>query len=237
MILAGRSRVGTAKHEYEAKKQYSVGAQGQQGKLRLFVPDSEQAYLVPERNGVTIVVGISGASGAIYGVRLLERLRRPEEKIHLILTRSGEKTLHLETGKTAPEIKKLADFSYPVEDISCRLASGSFPTDAMVIAPCSIHTMSAIAQGISSNLLVRAADVALKERRKLILMVRESPLHLGHLRNLTALAEMGAIVAPPVPGFYHKPQTVMDIVDHSVERVLDLLGLPDAAARRWEGVQ
>jgi 4-hydroxy-3-polyprenylbenzoate decarboxylase len=107
----------------------------------------------------------------------------------------------------------------------------------MVIAPCSIHTMSAIAQGISSNLLVRAADVALKERRKLILMVRESPLHLGHLRNLTALAEMGAIVAPPVPGFYHQPQTVMDIVDHSVERVLDLLGLPDAAARRWEGAK
>jgi 4-hydroxy-3-polyprenylbenzoate decarboxylase len=205
--------------------------------LRLFVPDSEQVCLVPERNAVTIVVGISGASGAIYGVRLLERLRRPEVKIHLILTRSGEKTLHLETGKTALELKKLADYSYPVEDISCRLASGSFPTDAMVIAPCSIHTMSAIAQGISSNLLVRAADVALKERRKLILMVRESPLHLGHLRNLTALAEMGAIVAPPVPGFYHQPQTVMDIVDHSVERVLDLLGLPDAAARRWEGAK
>ena len=186
---------------------------------------------------MTIVVGISGASGAIYGVRLLERLRRPEVKIHLILTRSGEKTLHLETGKTALEVKNLADYSYAVEDISCRLASGSFPTDAMVIAPCSIHTMSAIAQGISSNLLVRAADVALKERRKLILMVRESPLHLGHLRNMTALAEMGAIVAPPIPGFYHKPQTLMDIVDHSVERVLDLLGLPDIAARRWEGAK
>jgi flavin prenyltransferase len=205
--------------------------------LHLFVPVSEQAGLVLRRNGVTVVVGISGASGAIYGVRLLERLHRPEVQTHLILTRSGEKTLHLETGKTAAELKKLADFSYPVEDISCRLASGSFPTDAMVVAPCSIHTMSAIAQGISSNLLVRAADVALKERRKLILMVRESPLHLGHLRNMTALAEMGAIVAPPVPGFYHKPQTVMDIVDHSVERVLDLLGLPDAAARRWEGAK
>ena len=107
----------------------------------------------------------------------------------------------------------------------------------MVIAPCSIHTMSAIAHGISSNLLVRSADVALKERRKLILMVRESPLHLGHLRTMTALAEMGAIVAPPIPGFYHHPQTVMDIVDHSVERVLDLLGLPDANSRRWEGTK
>lgn len=182
-----------------------------------------------------VVLGISGASGAIYGVRLLERLRRPGVELHLILTRSGEKTLHLETGKSAAELKQLADFSYSVEDISCRLASGSYPTDAMVIAPCSIHTLSAIAHGISSNLLVRAADVALKERRKLILLVRESPLHLGHLRTMTALAEMGAIVAPPVPGFYHKPQTVMDLVDHSVERVLDLLGLPDDAARRWEG--
>jgi 4-hydroxy-3-polyprenylbenzoate decarboxylase len=184
-----------------------------------------------------IVVGISGASGAIYGVRLLEKLRGIKESIevHLILTRSGEKTLFLETGKAAAEIKQLADYSYALEDIACRLASGSFPTTAMVIAPCSIHTMSAIATGISSNLLVRAADVALKERRRLVLVVRESPLHLGHLRNLTALAEMGAIIAPPVPAFYNRPQTVMDIVDHTVERVLDLIGLPDPAARRWEG--
>ncbi|MBZ5576101.1 MAG: UbiX family flavin prenyltransferase [Acidobacteriia bacterium] len=186
---------------------------------------------------MTVVLGISGASGAIYGLRLLERLRQQGARIHLILTRSGEKTLYLETGKTAAEVKQLADFSYALEDISCRLASGSYPTDAMVIAPCSIHTMSAIAHGISSNLLVRSADVALKERRKLILMVRESPLHLGHLRTMTALAEMGAIVAPPIPGFYHHPQTVMDIVDHSVERVLDLLGLPDANSRRWEGTK
>ena len=135
----------------------------------------------------------------------------------------------------APDVKKLADFSYPEEDIACALASGSFPIDAMVIAPCSIHTMSAIANGISSNLLVRAADVTLKERRKLILMVRESPFHLGHLRNMTALAEMGAIIAPPIPGFYNNPQTVMEIVDHSVDRVLDLLGLPDDNARRWQG--
>jgi flavin prenyltransferase len=185
---------------------------------------------------VKVVVGISGASGAIYGLRLLERLReRGDAEIHLILTRSGEKTLFLETGKLAPDARKLADFSYSNDDIACRLASGSYPTDAMAVAPCSIHTMSAIATGISSNLLVRAADVALKERRKLILMVRESPFHLGHLRNMTALAEMGAIIAPPIPGFYNSPQTVMDIVDHSVERVLDLIGLPDPRARRWEG--
>jgi 4-hydroxy-3-polyprenylbenzoate decarboxylase len=186
---------------------------------------------------VTIVVGISGASGSIYGLRLLERLREQDAEVHLVLTRSGEKTLYLETGKTATEVKKLAHYSYAVEDISCRLASGSYPTDGMIVAPCSVHTMSAIAHGISSNLLVRAADVALKERRKLILMVRESPFHLGHLKTMTLLAEMGAIVAPPVPGFYHHPQTVMDLVDHSVDRVLDLLGMPVADARRWEGAK
>ena len=185
-----------------------------------------------------IVVGITGASGAVYGLRLLERLRnRQDAEIHLVVTRSGEKTLFLETGRMAADVRKLADFWYPMEDISCRLASGSYPTDAMVIAPCSIHTMSAIATGISSNLLVRAADVALKEKRKLILLVRESPLHLGHLRNMTALAEMGAIIAPPIPGFYHHPQTAMDIVDHSIDRVLDLIGIPDAQVRRWEGAE
>jgi flavin prenyltransferase len=186
---------------------------------------------------MTIVTGISGASGAIYGLRLLEKLCREEAEIHLILTRSAEKTIFLETGQTAAEVRKLARYSYPVEDISCRLASGSYQTDGMVIAPCSINTMSAIAHGISSNLLVRAADVTLKERRKLILVVRESPLHLGHLRTMTALAEMGAIIAPPVPGFYHNPKTVMEIVDHSVDRVMDLLGLPAPDARRWEGMR
>jgi 4-hydroxy-3-polyprenylbenzoate decarboxylase len=183
-----------------------------------------------------IVVGISGASGAIYGFRLLERLfARETVEIHLVLSRSGEKTLFLETGKLAAEARKLSHFSYSIDDIGSRLASGSSSTDAMVVAPCSIHTMSAIANGISSNLLVRAADVTLKERRKLILMVRESPFHLGHLRNMAALCEMGAIIAPPIPGFYNRPQTVMDLVDHSVDRVLDLLALPDPQIRRWEG--
>jgi len=184
-----------------------------------------------------VIIGISGASGAVYGVRLLERLRaNGDVEIHLILTRSGEKTLFLETGKSAADLKNLSDFSYPLEDISCRLASGSFPTDAMVIAPCSIHTMSAIAGGISSNLMIRAADVVLKERRKLILMVRESPFHLGHLRNMTALAEMGAIIAPPIPGFYHQPQTVDAVIDNSVDRVLALIGLSASRVRRWDGV-
>ena len=183
-----------------------------------------------------IVVGISGASGSIYGVRLLEKLRSRENvEIHLILTRPGEKTLFLETGKSAAEIRRLADCVYSNEDISCRLASGSFLTDGMIIAACSIHTMSAIATGISSNLLIRAADVALKERRKLILMVRESPFHLGHLRTMVALAEMGAIIAPPMPAFYNNPEGILDLVDHSVDRVLDLLGLPDPDARRWNG--
>ena len=154
-----------------------------------------------------------------------------------MISRSGERTIFLEMGKTAAEFKALAHATYPVEDIGCRLASGSFQTAGMVIAPCSIHTMSAIAAGISNNLLVRAADVILKEHRRLILMVRESPLHLGHLRSMSALAEMGAILAPPMPAFYHHPKTVEDLVDHSVERVMDLLGVPSPNAQRWDGAQ
>ena len=182
-----------------------------------------------------IVVGVTGASGAIYALRLLQKLQRPEVEIHLILSRAGEKTLYLETGKKGPDVKALAQFSWSIEDVSAPLASGSYGTDGMVIAPCSIHTMSAIACGITSNLLTRAADVTLKERRRLILMIRESPLHLGHLKTMTALAEMGAIVAPPIPGFYNRPATVEDLVDSSVDRVLDLIGLPHPDARRWYG--
>lgn len=182
-----------------------------------------------------VIVAISGASGSIYGLRLIERLKtHPDVEVHLILSRAGERTAYLETGIKSGEIRDLAHYSYPIEDIGCRLASGSFPTNGMVIAPCSIHTMSAIATGITDNLITRAADVVLKERRKLVLMVRESPFHLGHLRSMTALAEMGAIIAPPVPGFYQMPKTVMEIVDHSVERVMDLLGLPAPDAKRWD---
>jgi 4-hydroxy-3-polyprenylbenzoate decarboxylase len=183
-----------------------------------------------------IVVGVSGASGSVYGLRLLEKLRQNESvETHLVLTRLGERTAHIEIGMKAADFKALADHSYPLEDVGCRLASGSFPVDAMVIAPCSIHSMSSIANGITSNLLLRAADVTLKERRPLLLMVRETPLHLGHLRTMVSLAEMGATIVPPMPAFYHRPQTVMEIVDHTVDRVLDLLGVPDPSARRWEG--
>jgi flavin prenyltransferase len=183
---------------------------------------------------IRIVVGISGASGAIYGWRLLEKLRlNPDVEIHLTLSRAGERTAYLELGKKAADFKALAHVSYALEDIGCCLASGSFPTHGMVVAPCSIHTMSAIATGITSNLITRAADVTLKERRRLILMVRESPLHLGHLRSMAQLAEMGAIVAPPIPGFYNHPRTVEDLVDSSVDRVLDLLGVPSPEAKRW----
>lgn len=182
-----------------------------------------------------VVVGVTGASGSIYGFRLLEKLREHTGvEIHLILSRAGEKTSYLEIGKLAADWKQIAHYHYPIEDIGSRLASGSFQTSAMVVAPCSINTMSSIAAGISSNLIVRAADVALKERRRLILMVRETPFHLGHLRSMAALTEMGAVVAPPIPAFYQKPQSVIELVDHSVERVLDLLGLPSEGAIRWD---
>ena len=184
-----------------------------------------------------VVVGISGASGAPYGVRLLEKLREREDaETHLVVSRAGEKTLHHETGLLLKQLREKADFSYGIDEVGARIASGSFLTDAMVIAPCSIHTMSAIATGLASNLLVRAADVALKERRKLILMVRESPLHLGHLRALAAVTEMGAIVAPPMPDFYNRPRTVEEVVEQGAGRLLDLLGLHDGSTKRWGGM-
>src|SRR3981081_2577226 len=168
---------------------------------------------------------------------MLQKSRIQDVETHLVLSRSGERTAFLEMGKAAADFKALAHFYYAVEDIGCRLARGSGALDAMIVAPCSIHTMSAIAHGISSNLVIRAADVTLKERRRLVLMVRESPLHLGHLRSMTALAEMGAILAPPVPAFYHRPQSVDEIVDQSVDRVLDLIGLPSPETRRWDGTR
>ncbi len=187
---------------------------------------------------VKVVVGITGASGSILGWRLLEKLRNVGNvETHLVMSRSGEKTAWLEMGLKASAFREMADVVYPLEEIGARLASGSFQTQAMVIAPCSVHTMSAIAHGITDNLITRAADVALKERRRLVLMVREMPFHLGHLRTMVQLAEMGAIVAPPVPGFYNKPETVLDIVDHCVDRVMDLIGLPAADARRWDGTR
>lgn len=184
-----------------------------------------------------IVIGISGASGAVYGVRLIERLSgRDDIETHLVVTRPGEKTLHQETGRSISDLRGLVNELHPVERIGATIASGSFLFDAMAVVPCSIHTMSAIASGLASNLLTRTADVALKERRRLILAVRETPLHLGHLRNLTALAEMGAIIAPPMPAFYTLPETLDDIVDQQVGRLLDLLGCGDGQVERWSGI-
>ncbi len=184
-----------------------------------------------------VVIGMSGASGAPYGVRLLEMLReRPGVETHLVVSRAGEKTLHQETGLLLGDVRELADHSYGIEEVGAPIASGSFLTDAMVIAPCSIHTLSAIAHGLASNLLVRAADVTLKERRRLILMVRESPLHLGHLRTMAAATEMGAVIAPPMPDFYNRPATLDEAVRQGAGRVLDLIGLPAASTKRWEGV-
>ena len=184
-----------------------------------------------------IVIGISGASGAVYGVRLLERLGSREGiETHLVVTRPGEKTLHQETGRKLSDLKPLVAEVHPVERIGATIASGSFLFDAMAVVPCSVHTMSAIACGLASNLLTRAADVALKERRRLILAVRETPLHLGHLRSMVALAEMGAIIAPPMPAFYMLPETLDDIVEQQVGRLLDILGVGDSEVQRWRGI-
>ncbi|PWC83815.1 3-octaprenyl-4-hydroxybenzoate carboxy-lyase [Azospirillum sp. TSH100] len=180
-----------------------------------------------------LVVGISGASGVIYGIRMLQTLRRIGVESHLVVSRSAEVTLAHETSMKVAELRALADVSYAAADIGAAVSSGSFRTLGMVVAPCSVRTMSEIASGVTSTLLTRAADVALKERRRLVLMVRETPLHLGHLRTMTALAEMGAVIAPPVPAFYAKPQSIDDLVDHSVGRVLDLFGLDAGNLRRW----
>ena len=180
-----------------------------------------------------IIVGISGASGVVYGIRALEALRRAKVEVHLVVSKSAEMTLAYETTSKLADLKKLAHATYPAQDVGAAIASGSFKTAGMLIAPCSIRTMSEIATGVTSSLLTRAADVVLKERRRLVLMVRESPLHTGHLRTMAALSEMGAIIAPPVPAFYNKPRTVDDIVDHSVGRALDLFGIDIGLVKRW----
>jgi 4-hydroxy-3-polyprenylbenzoate decarboxylase len=187
-----------------------------------------------------IIVGISGASGVVYGVRLLGLLRRLDVESHLVMTRAAELTLAYETDLKAAQVQALASHVHPVGDIGAAIASGSFPTLGMVVAPCSVRTMSEIATGVTSNLLTRAADVTLKERRRLVLMLRETPLHLGHVRAMLAVTEMGAIVAPPVPAFYAKPRTLDEMVDHTLGRVLDLFGIDSGTVRRWgeaEGVR
>ena len=179
-----------------------------------------------------LIVGITGASGVTYGVRALELLRQTAIETHLVLTRSAALTIGYELERTIEQVKALASVVHPVGDVGASIASGSFPTDGMLIAPCSMHSLAAIATGNCDNLLTRAADVVLKERRRLVLLARETPLHLGHLRNMVAVTEMGAIVAPPVPAFYAKPASVADIVDYTVGRALDLFGI-DTGIGRW----
>lgn len=180
-----------------------------------------------------LIVGISGASGVAYGVRVLELLKAAGVESHLVITRAAEMTLGYETGVKAKDLEKLAHTRYRIEDIGAAIASGSFGTLGMIVAPCSIRTMSEIATGVTSSLLTRAADVVLKERRRLVLMVRETPLHTGHLRTMTQLSEIGAIIAPPVPGLYAKPETVDELVTQTAARTLDLFGLDLPQAKRW----
>ena len=183
-----------------------------------------------------VVVGISGATGTVYGVRLLERLRACAAETHLVVTPAGVLSAHHELGLDRKELEALADHVHAVGDVGAAIASGSFETQAMVVAPCSMRTLAAIAHGLSDNALTRAADVTLKERRRLLLMVRETPLNLAHLRNMTAVTEMGGVIFPPLPAFYHRPQSLDEVIAESVERVLALIGVAGAAPKPWTGL-
>ena len=180
-----------------------------------------------------LVVGISGASGAIYGARLLDLLRTLPVETHLVMSRSAEVTLALETGLKPADLRARADVVHGAGDLAAPISSGSFPTLGMIVAPCSIRSMAEIATGATTTLLTRAADVTLKERRRLVLLVRETPLHTGHLRTMTALSEIGAIIAPPVPAFYAKPQSLDEMIDQTLGRILDLFALDAGTVKRW----
>ena len=185
-----------------------------------------------------LIVAITGATGVIYGVRLLQALRElPDVESHLLISEAGVLNLHQELALNRKDVEALADVVHNVRDIGASIASGSFQSDGMVVAPCSMRTLAAVAHGLSDNLITRAADVVLKERRRLVLMVRETPFNLAHLRNMTAVTEMGGIIFPPLPGFYHKPQSIQDMVDHTVGRVLDLFSLPHQLTPRWNGLK
>lgn len=181
-----------------------------------------------------LIIAISGASGVIYGIRLLELLRETAIETHLVMSRSAEITLAHETDMKVAAVQALADRWYRNEDIGAGIASGSYRTLGMIVAPCSIRSLSEIATGVTSTLLTRAADVVLKEQRKLVLMVRETPLHLGHLRSMTALAEMGAVIAPPVPAFYARPQNLGEMIDHTLGRILDQFDIELGVVKRWK---
>ncbi len=183
-----------------------------------------------------VIVGITGATGAVYAVRLLQRLRAAGRETHLVASPAGVLNVHHELGLDRKALEALADHAYAPGDVGATIASGSFATEAMVIAPCSMKTLASVAHGFSDNLLSRAADVTLKERRRLVLMVRETPFNLAHLRNMVSVTEMGGVVFPPLPAFYHRPQSIDELVDDTVERVLALLGVDAAAPKSWEGL-
>lgn len=191
-------------------------------------------FSTTERTPKRLIVGISGASGVIYGVRLLQLLRDVSIETHLVISRSAEITIAHETSHKLAYVKSLATATYGINDIGALIASGSQPTMGMIIAPCSIRSLSEISSGVTSTLLTRAADVVLKERRRLVLMVRETPFHAGHLKSMLAVTEMGGIIAPPVPAFYANPTSLEDMIDHTVGRVLDLYGIDVGAVTRWK---
>jgi 4-hydroxy-3-polyprenylbenzoate decarboxylase len=180
-----------------------------------------------------IVIGISGASGVIYGVRMLELLKETDFETHLIISESGRLNIEIETGYKPRDVEAMADFVYDHKDMAASLSSGSFLTEGMVVIPCTVKSLSGIANSYNENLLVRAADVTLKEKRKLVLVVRETPLHIGHLRLMTLAAEMGAHLVPPVPSFYHQPETIEDIIDQTIGKIFDYFGIEHDLFRRW----
>lgn len=183
-----------------------------------------------------VVVGVTGATGAVYAIALLKRLRAAGRETHLVASPAGVLNVHHELGLDRSALEALADVAYNPADVGAAIASGSFAADAMVVVPCSMKSLAAIAHGLSDNLLTRAADVALKERRRLVLMVRETPFNLAHLRNMTAVTEMGGVIFPPLPAFYHRPASIDEMVNDTVERVLALIGVDGASPRPWRGL-
>ncbi|MFJ7567346.1 UbiX family flavin prenyltransferase [Herminiimonas sp. NPDC097707] len=199
---------------------------------------SADAVVLPTPRPQRFIIAITGATGVIYGVRLLQVLRGiPAIETHLLISEAGMLNLHQELDMKRKDVEALADVVHNVRDVGASIASGSFQSDGMIIAPCSMRTLAAVAHGLSDNLIARAADVVLKERRRLVLMVRETPFNLAHLRNMTAVTEMGGIIFPPLPGFYHRPASIAEMVDHTVGRVLDLFEIQHTLTPRWNGLK
>jgi flavin prenyltransferase len=192
---------------------------------------------VPTASPTRLIIAITGATGVAYGVRLLQVLRETPVETHLLISEAGVLNLHQELDMKRKDVEALADVVYPVRDVGASIASGSFASSGMIVAPCSMKTLAAVANGLSDNLITRAADVVLKERRRLVLMVRETPFNLAHLRNMTAVTEMGGIIFPPLPGFYQRPQSIQEMIDHTVGRVLDLFAIEHVLTPRWNGMK